>query len=119
MVDAQTINTITHGDLNLNMNTYTRIDDAAFGLALTATTAFTEDCATLTVEDRFDLEGEDIVALYDCLSYKLAAGYAKEGDAVGANYRSWAPTATRAAIQGSHGTRILNTFANDIAAELI
>lgn len=60
MVDAQTINTITHGDLNLNMNTHTRIDDAAFGLALTATTAFTEDCATLTAEDRFDLEGKDI-----------------------------------------------------------
>ena len=71
----------------------------------------------LTVEDRFDLEGEDIVALYDCLSDKLAAGYAKEGDAVGANFRSWAPTATRPAIQGSHGTRILNTFANEIAAE--
>ena len=48
MVDAQKINTITHGDLNLNMNTYTRIDDAAFGLALTATTAFAKDCATLT-----------------------------------------------------------------------
>ena len=101
------------------MKTLTRLGAAAFGLALTATTAFAEDCATLTVEGRFDLEGEDIVALYDCLSYKLAAGYAKEGDAVGANYRSWAPTATRAAIQGSHGTRILKTFANDIAAELI
>jgi hypothetical protein len=99
------------------MKTLTRLGAAAFGLALTATTAFAEDCATLTVEDRFDLEGEDIVALYDCLADKLAAGYAKEGDAVGANYRSWAPTATRPAIQGSHGTRILNTFANDIAAE--
>ena len=71
------------------MNTLTRIGAAAFGLALTATTAFAEDCTTLTVEDRFDLEGEDIVALYDCLSDKLAAGYAKEGDAVGANFRSW------------------------------
>lgn len=67
------------------MKTLTRFGAAAFGLALTATTAFAEDCTTLTVEDRFDLEGEDIVALYDCLADKLAAGYAKEGDAVGAN----------------------------------
>ena len=75
-LDAQTINTITHGDLN--MNTYTRIGAAAFGLALTATTAFAEDFTTLTVEDRFDLEREDIVALYDSLRDKLAAGYTKK-----------------------------------------
>ena len=45
---------LTHGDIN--MNTLTRIGAAAFGLALTASTAFAEDCTTLTVEDRFDLE---------------------------------------------------------------
>ena len=39
------------------MKTLTRFGAAAFGLALTATTAFAEDCTTLTVEDRFDLEG--------------------------------------------------------------
>jgi hypothetical protein len=46
------ISQLTHGDIN--MNTLTRIGAAAFGLALTATTAFAEDCTTLTVEDRFD-----------------------------------------------------------------
>ena len=69
------ISQLTHGDIN--MNTLTRIGAAAFGLALTATTAFAEDFTTLTVEDRFDLEREDIVALYDSLRDRLAAGYTK------------------------------------------
>lgn len=99
------------------MNIYTRLSAAAFGLALSATSAYAADCAVITVEDQFDLEANEIVALYECLSDKLAAGYAKAGDEIGSNYRSWAPTSTRAAIQGAHGNRILNTFANDIAAE--
>jgi len=36
------ISQLTHGDIN--MNTLTRIGATAFGLALTATTAFAEDC---------------------------------------------------------------------------
>jgi len=99
------------------MKLHTRLSAVAFGFALSATSAFADDCAAVTVEDRFDLEGADIVALYECLSEKMAAGYAKEGDEIGSNFRSWTPTATRPAIEGSHGTRILNTFANDIAAE--
>jgi hypothetical protein len=99
------------------MKLSTSLAAAAFGLALTATTALAEDCAVITVEDQFDLEADEIVALYDCLADKLAEGYGKAGDEVGANYRSWAPTSTRPAIQGAHGNRILNTFANDIAAE--
>jgi hypothetical protein len=39
------------------MKTLTRLGAAAFGLSLTATTAFAKDCTTLSVEDRFDLEG--------------------------------------------------------------
>lgn len=99
------------------MKLHTSLAAAALGLALTATTALAEDCAVITVEDQFDLEADEIVALYDCLADKLAEGYGKAGDEVGANYRSWAPTSTRPAIQGAHGNRILNTFANDIAAE--
>ena len=99
------------------MKLHTSLAAAASGLALTATTALAEDCAVITVEDQFDLEADEIVALYDCLADKLAEGYGKAGDKVGANYRSWAPTSTRPAIQGAHGNRILNTFANDIAAE--
>ena len=99
------------------MKLHTSLAAAALGLALTATTALAENCAVITVEDQFDLEADEIVALYDCLADKLAEGYGKAGDKVGANYRSWAPTSTRPAIQGAHGNRILNTFANDIAAE--
>ena len=83
---------LTRGDVNIK--TPTCIGAAAFGLAVTATTAFAEDCTALTVEDRFELEGKDVVALYHCLSDKLSAGYAKEGAEVGANFRSWAPPAT-------------------------
>ena len=46
---------LTHGDINMKI--LTRIGAAAFGLALTATTAFAKDCTTLSVEDRFDIEG--------------------------------------------------------------
>lgn len=99
------------------MTLFTRLSAAAIGLALTATTAFAEDCAAITVEDSFDLEPDAIVALYDCLNEKMATGYAKEGNEIGSNFRSWAATSTRPAVQGAHGNRILNTFANDIAAE--
>ena len=58
-----------------------------------------------------------IATLYDCLGDKMAEGYAKEGDEIGSTYRSWAPTATRAAVQGAHGKRLLFTYANDVAAE--
>jgi len=67
---------LTRGDINIK--TLTCIGAAAFGLAFTATTAFAEDFTTLTVEDRFDLEREYIVALYDSLRDKLAAGYTKK-----------------------------------------
>lgn len=99
------------------MKLHTSLAATAFGLALTATSALAEDCAVITVEDQFELEADEIVALYDCLADKLAEGYGKADGEVGTNYRSWAPTSTRPAIQGTHGNRILNTFANDIAAE--
>ena len=98
------------------MKLNTRLSAAAVALTLSTTTAFA-DCTAVTVEDRYDLEENEIVALYACLEGKMAEGYAKAGDAVGANFRAWAPTASRPAIQGTHGTRILNTFANSIAAE--
>ena len=99
------------------MKTITRLSSLAMGVALTATAAFAEDCAAITVEDSFDLEPADIVALYTCLDEKMATGYAKEGDEIGSNFRSWAKTSTRPAVQGAHGNRILNTFANEVAAE--
>jgi len=79
--------------------------------------ASAEECNAISVEDAFDLDEAAIGVLYDCLQEKMATGYAKQGDAVGSEYRTWAATATRPAVAGPHGNRLLNTFANDIAAE--
>lgn len=78
--------------------------------------AHAADCK-VDVEDPFDLDEAAVNAVYDCLKDKMAAGYAKEGDEVGTAFRGWAPTATRPAVDGAHGNRLLHTFANDIAAE--
>jgi len=88
---------------------------AAACFALTSG-AFAADCKT-DVEDAFDLEAAEINEIYTCLKDKMLEGYTKGGDEVAAVYRDWAPTATRPAVAGPHGNRLLNTFANDIAAE--
>jgi hypothetical protein len=84
--------------------------------SLFATTAFAEDCKT-SVEDAFDLEAAQINEIYACISAKMLEGYTKGDNEVAAAYRNWTPTATRPAVAGPHGNRLLNTFANDIAAE--
>ena len=89
----------------------------AAALCASASIAHAEDCAAITVEDSFDLDETMIATLYDCLGAKMAEGYAKEGDEVGSTYRDWTPTATRHAVQGAHGKRLLFTYANDVAAE--
>jgi hypothetical protein len=83
---------------------------------LFATTAFAEECKT-SVEDAFDLEAAQINEIYACISAKMLEGYTKGDNEVAAAYRNWTPTATRPAVAGPHGNRLLNTFANDIAAE--
>jgi len=89
---------------------------AAAATALMSSAAFAADCA-YTAEDPFDLEAAQIEEIYACLADKMAEGYAKEGDAVGSVFREWTATATRPAVAGPHGNRLLNTFVNDIAAE--
>ena len=86
---------------------------AAFSVSAGASYA----CDAVEVEDAFDLDEAATVALYECLEGKMAEGYAAEGDEVGSNFRDWAVTATRAAVAGPHGNRLLLTYANDIAAE--
>ncbi|MEO9650477.1 MAG: cytochrome P460 family protein [Roseobacter sp.] len=90
---------------------------AAFSMIAGA--AFAQDCSQLDaeVEDFFDLDETHVVALYACLEQKMADGYAKGGDEVGSAFRTWAVTSTRPAAEGSHGNRLLQTFANDIAAD--
>ncbi|MEO1550367.1 MAG: cytochrome P460 family protein [Pseudomonadota bacterium] len=84
-------------------------------LAAPAVSAQALDCPTTT--EPFDLTGEEISGLYDCIKDALAEGYAKGDNDVAAVYRTWSPTATRPAVAGPHGERLLNTFANDIGAE--
>ncbi|WP_298257829.1 cytochrome P460 family protein [uncultured Litoreibacter sp.] len=98
------------------MTIRTFIAAATTATALMATAASAADCA-IDVEDAFDLEAAQIDEIYACLNDAMVEGYAKEGDEIGSNFRSWTATATRPAVAGPHGNRLLNTFANDIAAE--
>ena len=88
---------------------------AAFAFVFTSSSAWAEDCP-VDVTSIGDLENPAIAALYDCIKDKMAAGYAKAGDEIGTTYRSWTVTSTQPAVAGPHGTRALQTFANDIAA---
>ena len=98
------------------MTIRTFIAAATAASALMAGAANAADCP-VDVDDPFDLEAAQIEDIYNCLKDAMAEGYAKEGDEVGANYRSWTVTSTRPAVAGPHGNRLLQTFANDVAAE--
>ncbi|SHE98532.1 Cytochrome P460 [Litoreibacter ascidiaceicola] len=98
------------------MTIHTFVVAATTATALMATAASAADCA-VDVEDPFDLEAAQINEIYDCLKDAMAEGYAKEGDEVASNFRSWTVSSTRPAVAGAHGNRLLQTFANDIAAE--
>lgn len=77
--------------------------------------ASAQEC--LVEADPWDLDGEAVVALYECIEGQMLAAYTKGDDEVAAAYRNWTVTSTRPAIAGPHGERFLQTFANDIAAE--
>lgn len=93
-----------------------RLTFAATAFLALATSASAETCA-VDVEDPFDLEEAQINEIYACIKDKMVEGYTKGDNEVAAAYRDWTPTATRPAVAGPHGNRLLNTFANDIAAE--
>ncbi len=88
---------------------------AACILSLAAGAAMAAPCKT-DVKDPFDLTADQITSLYACIKDKMAEDYAKGGNEVGMNYRSWTVTSTRPAVTGPHGNRLLQTWANDIAA---
>lgn len=67
--------------------------------------------------DPFDLDEAGVIALYDCIKDRMIEGYSSEGDEIAASYRDWTVSSTRPAVAGAHGERLLQTFANDIAAE--
>ena len=78
--------------------------------------AFAETCK-VDVADPFELDEAAINTLYACIKDKMVEGYAREGNEVASDYRNWTVSSTRPAVAGPHGNRLLQTFANDIAAE--
>ena len=78
--------------------------------------AAAQACAA-DVEDAFDLDEAAIAEIYACIGDRMVEGYTAEGNEVAAAYRNWTVTGTRPAVQGAHDSRLLLTFANDIAAE--
>lgn len=91
----------------------------AAGVAATLMTGQTAQAAECKVDvsDTWDLTEDAIVSLYDCIENDMAQGYASKGNETAAAYRGWTVTSTRPAVAGPHGNRLLQTFANDMAAE--
>jgi cytochrome P460 len=93
-----------------------RIAATIGALILSAGTAMAQQACTTDVTDPFDLTEAQVDELYACIKDKMAEGYAKGGNEIAMNYRNWAVTSTRPAVTGPHGNRLLQTFANDVAA---
>ena len=89
---------------------------AAACIALTSQ-SHAADCPVAEGTDAWSLDDAAVGELYACVEAALAEGYASQGDEVAIAYRSWTVTSTRPAVAGPHGERVLQTFANDIAAE--
>lgn len=88
---------------------------AAAAMLLTAGSAHAQDCSI--DKDPYDLTGDEITAIYACVSEALVAGYQNGDNPVAAVYRDWTATATRPGLAGPHGERFLMTYANDIGAD--
>ncbi len=97
------------------MKSLFRTGAAACILSLAAGAAMAEPCKT-DVKDPFELTADQITSLYDCIKDRMAEGYARGGNETGVNFRDWTVTSTRPAVTGPHGNRLLQTWANDIAA---
>lgn len=89
---------------------------ATLAASLTMTPVAHAACA-VDVTDPFELDAAAIGEIYACLKDEMAEKYAKEGNEVAVAYRDWTVTSTRPAVAGAHGNRLLQTFANDVAAE--
>ena len=72
---------------------------------------------TSDAESVWDMSGEEVEAFYACMEAWMAQCYAQNGHEVGSGYRDWTVSSTRPAVAGPHSARLLQTFANDIAAE--
>ena len=71
----------------------------------------------MPASDPFALDEAQIVEIYDCMKDAMVEAYTAGDNEVAAVYRDWTVTSTRPAVAGPHGARILQTFANDVAAD--
>lgn len=94
----------------------THLAAAVFAGLVGATAVAAQDCPVTEV-DPFEYDAAKIGEIYDCLKDKMVAGYSKQGNKIGENYRNWTVSSTRPAVAGPHGNRLLQTYANPIAAE--
>jgi cytochrome P460 len=99
------------------MNRFYKFAAIVSAVLFTSNTAIAQEACPVSVLEPFDLTESDINSIYDCMKDRLTAAYTKEGNKIGENYRNWAVTATRPAVAGPHGERLLLTFANPIGAE--
>ena len=96
---------------------------AAAGLAAAvvmtgnAAQAQADPTCTTDAESVWDMSAEEVSSFYACMEAWMARCYAQNGHEVGANYRDWTVSSTRPAVAGPHSARLLQTFANDTAAE--
>lgn len=99
--------------------TYHTVFAAAATLAasLTVATSATAAACEVDKETVWDMSAEEITAFYDCMEAAMAEAYAKNDHEAAGAYRDWTVTSTRPAVQGAHSARLLQTFANDTAAE--
>jgi len=99
------------------MNRIYKFAAVASAVLFTSSAAMAQEACPVSVLEPFDLTEADVNEIYDCMKDRLTAAYTKQGNKVAENYRNWAPTATRAAVAGPHGERLLLTFVNPIGAE--
>jgi hypothetical protein len=81
-----------------------------------ATAAPAADCE-VDAESVWDMSAEEVTAFYDCMEAAMAESYAENDHPAASAYRDWTVTSTRPAVQGAHSERLLQTFANDTAAD--
>lgn len=89
---------------------------APFAAGLAFTVPATAAC-NVEADTAAEMTEHQITAFYDCMQSVMIEGYTTGDNDVARAYRDWTVTSTRPAVAGAHGSRFLQTFANDVAAD--
>lgn len=90
---------------------------ATLAASLTFATTVTAAACKVDKESVWDMSGDEIATFYDCMEASIAEAYAKNEHTAASAYRDWTVTSTRPAVHGAHSGQLLQTFANNKAAE--